>query len=276
MDALIVVVSYNDVANTVATVKSLIGQGRIVVWDNGSTDGTVERLEGLPVEVHASPTNVLWTPACNGAARKYLMDEDFILFSNNDIIYNPNVVERLIKALEDGYGIVAPTGARLGGLQDFAKRWGSRRMGHLDSLPTVRTTYLVGASMMMWKNVWETVGEFDDLMPLGADDHDYCIRAKAEQHTLGVVNSAYVNHKGHASGKHAKAVWDEWGGKSWKVFEEKWAGYYINEEEALKCHWAAHYTPKWDVGTGWLTPEERQPIWDARASVLRGSPSVPT
>ena len=260
MDTLIVVVSYNDAKNTLATVQSLQGQGRIVVWDNASTDDTVEMLDNA-VEVHVSPENVMWTPACNGAVNKFLEDEKHILFSNNDIVYRPNVVERLEQAISEGYGIVAPTGARLGGLQDFASQWGARRIGQIDSLPTVRTTYLIGASMMMSELVWDHVGEFDEDMPLGADDHDYCIRAKDAGYKLAVVNSAYVNHQGHASANIAKDEWVEWGGKSWGVFNKKWAGYFHNEEEALKCHWHAKHNPGWDYGTGWLDEQKRAAVW---------------
>ena len=265
MNTLIVVVSYNDAKNTLATVQSLQGQGRIVVWDNASTDDTVEQLDNA-VEVHVSPENVMWTPACNGAVDMFLEDEKHILFSNNDIVYRPNVVERLEQAISEGYGIVAPTGARLGGLQDFAKYWGGRRMGQLDSLPTERVAYVVGASMMVSELVWDHIGEFDEDMPLGADDHDYCIRAKDAGHSLAVVNSAYVNHKGHASANLAKEVWAEWGGKSWAVFNEKWAGYYYNEEEALKCHWHAKYNYGWDYGTGWISEGKRNAVWQSRSA----------
>jgi GT2 family glycosyltransferase len=267
MDTLIVVVSYNDAENTLATVASLIGQGRVVVWDNASTDDTVQRL-GTTVDMHVSHENVLWTPACNGAVREFIRDEKYILFSNNDIVYRPNVVERLKQAIDEGYGIVAPTGTCLGGLQDYATQWGhGRPAGIVDHLPTLRTAYLVGASMMMSEQVWDRVGEFDEDMPLGADDHDYCIRAKDAGYRLAVVNSAYVNHKGHASAKHAGDVWAEWGGKSWGVFNEKWAGYFHDEEEALKCHWSADYYEGWDYGTGWLPEEKRTVIAERRAAL---------
>lgn len=274
MDTLIAVISYNDVANTTATVESLLGQGRVVVWDNNSPDRTADILaeKDLPIEIYPSIYNILWTPACNAAVETYLRDEQYILFSNNDIVYRPGVVERLKAELDNGYDIVGPTGTCLGGLQDYATHWGKGRPAtNVDHLPTVRTTYLVGASMMMRRDVYEAVGPLCDRMPLGADDHDYCIRAKELGYKIGVVNSAYVNHKGHATGKHSPAIWKENAGESWKVFNEKWAGYYLNEEEAIKCHWGAVYHPGWDVGTGWKEPDEQAKAWESR-----GFASVPT
>jgi GT2 family glycosyltransferase len=272
MDTLAVVVSYNDWQNTMATVESLLAHARVVVWDNASTDGTVNRLRGrFPnLEIHAHDHNVLWTPACNMAIRRSLGDEDYLLVSNNDIIYRPNVLDRLKAALHrPDVGIVGPTGSALGGLQDFETHWrrpGRATAANVDHLPTVRTNFVVGAAMMLRTELWHELGPFDASMPLGADDHDYCLRAKDAGYQIQVVNSAYVNHKGHASGRHAKAVWDEWGGKSWAAFNEKWVGYFYNELEAVRCHWNPAYTPGWDYGTGWFTEEARAVVWKARGA----------
>lgn len=270
MDTLIGVVSYNDAPSTIRTVQSLLGHGRIVVWDNGSEDGTPAALErfGDEITVHAHPRNSLWTPACNGIISNYLDSEKYILLSNNDVFYRPVSVPRLREALEshDDVGIVAPSGAGLGGLQDFASNWGQRALKGMESIPNVRTNYVVGASFMFRSKLIKEIGYLDNEMPLGADDHDYCIRAKAAGYQLMVVNSAYVAHRSHSSFKHAKPIWDEWGGKSWAVFNEKWAGYYFNELEALRCHWNPVYHPGWDYGTGWLTEVERMRIWEERGA----------
>jgi GT2 family glycosyltransferase len=274
MDTLAVIVNYNDEVNLLQCVKSLYGQARIVVWDNASTDNSVLALsKKFPdVLVHRSPENVLWTPAINSAIDTYLEDEDYILVSNNDIMYHFNTVEKLRKvAARPEVGIVAPIGSALGGMQDFAHHHGK---GHqitnphsfVQDLPDLRVAYVVGASVMFRSGVYREVGPWDNEMPLGADDHDYCIRLKEHDYHIMVCQSAYVAHKGHASGQKAKSIWDEWASKSWIVFEKKWAGYFSSEEEALKCHWAAAYHPGWEKGTGWLPAEERSAIWHARTN----------
>lgn len=275
METLIAVISYNDVANTVLTVKSLLGHGRIVVWDNGSTDGTADALKarfGDKIIVHEHPVNSLWTPGCNGVISNYLEDEKYILLSNNDITYRPLSVPRLKETLDDDetVGIVAPSGAGLGGLQDFVSHWGQVSLRHIDSIPNVRANYVVGAAFMFRSKMIEEIGYLDNDMPLGADDHDYCIRAKIADYKIMVVNSAYVAHKSHSSFKHSKPIWDEWGGKSWKVFNEKWAGYYHNEEEAIKCHWGIEYHPGWDFGTGWMKEADRAAVWRERGAPYEG------
>ena len=269
MKTLIGVISYNDVVNTVRTVDSLFGHGDIVVWDNNSQDDTVVALRkkfGDRIIIHEHPVNSLWTPACNGVIANYLKGHRYILLSNNDITYRPYSVSRLEAVLdtEPSVGIVGPGGAGLGGLQDFGTHWGQRALKDVTQIPTVRANYVVGAAMMFRSKMIDEIGYLDNDMPLGADDHDYCIRAKEANYQIKVVNSAYVAHKSHATYKHSKHIWDEWGGKSWAVFNEKWAGYYYNEEEAIKCHWGCDYHPGWDKGTGWLTEEARLEIWQFR------------
>ena len=119
--------------------------------------------------------------------------------------------------------------------------------------------------MLVSRECFYDVGMLDNDMPLGADDHDYCIRAKAKGWTIWVVNSAYVDHVGHASFSKAKKTWKDAGELSWKRFNEKWDGYFYDEEEATKAHWAGTYTPGWDIGTGWLSPEEREKVYEDRA-----------
>ena len=213
----------------------------------------------------------MWTPAINGGIETYLEDEKYILVSNNDIVYHPDTVRKLrTVAARPETGMVAPIGSALGGNARLrppitGKVTGSgTRTAFVQNLPDLRVAYVVGASVMFRTDVYREVGPWDNEMPLGADDHDYCIQLKEHDYHIMVCQSAYVAHKGHASGQRAKSVWDEWAGKSWEVFNKKWAGYFSSKEEAIKCHWAAEYHPGWEKGTGWLSPEERSAVWDIR------------
>ena len=273
MDILIVVVSYNDSNNTMLTVQSLLGQGNIVVWDNASTDGTVGHLAkfGDSIRVMASKTNLLWSPAVNRAVEMFRTDEKAIVMSNNDITYRPNTMQLLFKAVNDDkkVGIAAPIGSGLGGMQDFAHWYGKGEkirdpVQYASGLPVLRVATIVGASVLIPTRVWDEIGPLDETMPLGADDHDYCIRVKQAGYTIAVQQAAYITHRSHSSYRRARQSWEEWGGKSWKAFNEKWAGYYLNEEEAIKCQWGYAYQKGWDVGTGWMGETERAAEWAKR------------
>jgi len=270
MSTLIIIVSYNDAVNTVKTVGSVLGQGRIVVWDNGSNDGTPDKLIkafGPTITVHPCEQNHLWTPAINKAVATYLEDDDdAIIMSNNDIHYYPDTIETLRAAMAPDIGLVAPIGAGLGGMQDFAHWYPEHQQPYkfAKTLPVKRVATVVGACLLVPATVWNEVGPLDPTMPLGADDHDYALRVKEAGYKVVVQQAAYVGHASHASFPKAQDVWREWGGKSWESFNTKWAGYFLNQEEAVKCQWGYAYHEGWEIGTGWLTPEERDPIWEHR------------
>jgi GT2 family glycosyltransferase len=270
VDTLAVVISYNDWKNTLTTVQTLVGQADIVVWDNASTDGTVEKL--LPfmdrITLHVNDENALWTPACNQAIQKFLGGHQFVMLSNNDISYWPTTVSRMENAFSDPtVGIVGPVGSSMGGQQDYATYWGGGKPPKdrwLAHQPTKRAGYVAGASFMFRPSLYEKLGPLDDEMPLGADDHDYCLRAKDAGYAVMICGSAYIGHQGHASARHASSEWEKWAAPSWAVFNKKWDGYFLTEKEAVTCHWNGTYTEGWDVGTGWLDEDARARIWAAR------------
>lgn len=258
MGELIVVVAYNNAYATRQCVDALLAQShlsrntRIVVWDNASRDNTQAVLSDLrdKVTVHYSEENLLWTPACNAAVEKYREDRmEAILFMNNDIMLEPNAVDEMCSTLAlTNAGATAPWGARLGGMQDQA-HWSQRMPGNAP----VRASYVVGACVMVATAAWDMVGPLDERMPLGGDDHDYCIRLKHDDWPIMVTRSTFANHLGHASSHTlgGPEAWGEWGGKSWEAFNTKWAGYYATEEEAVQGHWSSEWNPDFPKGTGW-------------------------
>jgi GT2 family glycosyltransferase len=245
------VISYNNFSYTVEAVDSLLNQTvnvAVVIWDNASPDGSAEHLKELKseqVSVVCSPENVLWTPAINRILEG--RNEPFCGFMNNDISLPHYGIERMLEiASRKEVGIVAPTGSALGGPQDFVTHHGAPddREGYCARLKPKRTTYVVGACCLLRREVWDEVGPLDESMPLGADDHDYCIRLKAAGYQIWLDERVYAKHHGHASG--SSENWNEWGGKSWEAFNKKYDGYYVSEEEATKCHWGGVYQPGWD------------------------------
>lgn len=279
-----VVISYNDTRNTYATVLSLLNQSvrtKIVVWDNASSDSTVEILEqnfGQSIIVHKSAENIYWSPAINKCLQLYYADEDVIHYSNNDITYPHESLERMIQDLYDTKaGAVGPTGSGLGGLQDYASHQYPID-GHFDKFedlyehlkyksPT-RTSSLVGACIIMKASVWKKTGPLENGTPLGADDFDYSIRLKEAGYPLFISEKAYIHHISHASAEVGAHHWENMSGKSWEFFNKKWSGYFLNETEALKCLWEHRYYPGWEIGTGWLDEDERKKVWESRGISL--------
>lgn len=244
----------------------------IILWDNNSSDGSKQVLSGITfgsnVTKVMSDKNVLWTPAINQAIETYGKDYEFIGFMNNDIILPNNAIEEMIKTASiPSVGMVGPVGIRLGGPQDYVvniNRW--KEAGRsLDDYPkqiSHRVTYLVGACIVMRKSVWDATGGLDNDMALGADDHYQSIMVKDAGYEIRVQDNTVADHVGHASG--ASIEWQRHGGPSWAAFNKKVDLYYRSEREALLCHWNGVYHPGWEVGTGWMTDDQRDAIYEYR------------
>ena len=254
-DVLAIVVAYNNWGITRSTVEHLLNQDvpvDVVVWDNASTDQTPLWLaQQQGIEYHISEQNVMWTPALNRGIEKFWNGQEYLLIMNNDINLPPHGVRKLIEqAAKPETGLCGPWGSALGGQQDFAIHYSSEPVTELQlreqlkDMPPLRTTFLMGACIMMRKAIYDEIGPFDEMMPLGADDHDYAIRVKGRGYHIYVVRNFYATHVGHASG--GSQNWEDYGGSSWAWFNEKWAGYYRTEEEAIKSHWGCEYIPGYD------------------------------
>jgi hypothetical protein len=254
---LAVVVSFGNPVLTLNAVNALVRQRgvniRIVVWDNFYADDTRDTLATkLPIRVtlHCSP-NILWSPAINAAVKQHWDGEDFLLFQNNDLtLPAPNGV-RTLKSVFELYpdaGIVAPMTPALGGPQD--------PLQCTDRSKPIRTAFVLGACTMVPYKVWTEVGPLDPEMPLGADDHDYCIRVKHAGYSIWVDPRVGAGHKGHASG--FSDTWEKYGGQSWARFNEKWGGYYATDEEACRAHWDGIYVPGFEKGTGWTEAKYKE------------------
>lgn len=271
-DTLIAVVSFNGLEETKRCIWSLNKQNPpvdYVLWDNASQDGTSQWInENADIIQHCvpSPQNVMWTPAVNMALKMFFdpQKHKFIGWMNNDIeLIDYDTVRRLVGHLQAPHcGIVAPMMPRVGGPQEPNQ--------YLETpMPTggwIVVPYVLGAFCLMRSEVWQRVGFLDENMPLGADDHDYAIRVREAGYQCRVARDVYVDHGGHVSARTdiGNQAWENWGSKSWDSFNRKWENYYLNEEEAIKCHWGTVHHPGWDTGTGWLSPEEQERIWAMR------------
>lgn len=284
------IVSYNNVSLLRNCVKSMRAQNvplKIAVWDNNSDDETKRYIETSPDIDHyvLSDENVYWTPAINALIERFGEGATYVGCMNNDITLHPGALERLQVLLDrPEVGLVAPATSNMGGPQDVVNcttheallTKGRKYIPEvIAQLEPKRVTFITGACMWMRKDVFDLVGPLDESMPLGADDHDYCMRAKEKDLQVWVAQNVLASHVGHASGKVAGArqIWDDVGGRSWAVFNDRWAGYYADEDEASRCHWGGTYYTGWDKGTGWLSTEEREAERERRQLAGGGRPT---
>lgn len=228
----VVIPSWNLKDDLIACVKSLfdssiIYQLRIVVVDNASTDGTVEALHqefGRMVEVISCEENLGFAYAVNTGARFALQaGADFILILNNDTVVDTQMVERLAKSLnqDPDVGIVGPI---VYYFEPADRVWwiGDRQLfgppltwkvspSRLGSTP-FRVSYVTGCAMLVKREVFESIGWFDEDYQMYFEDADFCQRARVAGFEILVVPQAKMWHKVSSSTRKAvpKRICYQW------------------------------------------------------------------
>ena len=113
----IVVLNWNGAEDTLRCIASLARQThpnfRILVVDNGSTDGSTERLRALGdrITLIESKENLGYTGGNNLAIREALKGEaGYVWLFNNDAVAEPDTLARLVAACEadPGIGLASP------------------------------------------------------------------------------------------------------------------------------------------------------------------------
>jgi len=190
---------------------------RVLVVDNGSTDGSVDavRAEFPWVEVLPLPENRRFAGGNNaGIAHALARGDDALMLLNNDTEADPALFERLLLALEQepDVGAVAPliyfaaparriwyAGAALVPLLGYASHRGLRALDEGQYRGVEETGYLTGCCLLATRAVWERVGALDERYFIYAEDADWCLRARALGVRLWFVPTARLWHKVSAS-----------------------------------------------------------------------------
>lgn len=186
---------------------------RIIVVDNGSTDGSASFVTTHypDVELIALPHNLGYAAGLNsGILRALAQGASYIFGLNNDVIVDKRAVSRLVEVLElhPEVGIAAPkvllysNPSRIYSLGDRIYRWlplpvGFRR-GKRDSqqYPVIMDfDYVTGCAMMIRAEVFHTIGLFDTNYFMYYEDADFCRRARDHGYRIICVGDAVVYHK---------------------------------------------------------------------------------
>jgi hypothetical protein len=219
----VVVLNWNGRADTLALLPTLercrLPEGwraRVLVVDNGSTDGSAEAIRAaLPeVEVLALAENRRFAGGNNaGITHALAGGADAVMLLNNDTEADPGMLEHLLLALDERPGAAlapliyfgAPSrriwyaGGRLVPALGWASHRGLRALDEGRYRALEETGYLTGCALLAPRAAWERVGLLDERYFIYAEDADWCLRARAAGVPLLWVPTARLWHKVSAS-----------------------------------------------------------------------------
>lgn len=207
--------NYGDARECVESVqKSVFGDFKIVIVDNHSTDGSLEKLkEECSDCIFLENEKNLGYAGGNNKGLKYFMENkgDLALILNNDTCVDRNAVKNLVDlALSlPNIGMVGPMllhysspekiQAMGGGCVNFAQACftGNYRDQNDNGrfLEPLKTNYLNGACLVIKKEAINSIGYFDEDYYLYGEETDYCKRAVNAGWELRIEPRAKVWHK---------------------------------------------------------------------------------
>lgn len=192
-----------------------------VVWDNGSTDGTVDAVRAAFPEVHAHrhPTNLGVASGRNAGASLAieLYAPEYLAFIDNDLVVTDGFIDALLAPMEADRQ-VGQTQAKLrlldrptlindgGGCRVSFWRGLTRPVGMFEvdrgQYDTPAPCISGGGAMMVRADLFSQLAGFDPAFdPVGPEDLDFSLRLQALGHVAWYTPSALAYHEvGHTYG----------------------------------------------------------------------------
>ena len=214
MSVAVVVLAYNSVSKNRAVfercLRSVLEQDypakRLVVIDNGSSDGTFDFAlrfcGGRPgCKVVRLPRNLGWAGGNNRGAL-LAKGSSYILFLNDDAyLMHRDCLTRLVARMErDGkLGSVQPVVVNRDGTLNLGGAVGLSGLPKLRTSPSSRLSFLSGAALMVRAFAFFRAGMFDESLFLYHDDLEFCWRLLALGWGIALAPDCLVFHWGSAT-----------------------------------------------------------------------------
>lgn len=176
-----------------------------ILVDNGSTDGSVEQVEGryAAVEVIRNGANLGFCEGNNRGIRRALEKEaDYIVLLNPDTRIERDCLRRLVEAGESerGLGIIGAVQLEYEG--DGFNSWTRAALkAHLDELKeperarlSIAVDWVEGACLAVKREVFDRVGLLDPIYFAFYEEIDLCRRAALGGWGVAVAPRARVHH----------------------------------------------------------------------------------
>jgi GT2 family glycosyltransferase len=207
VDVSVIIVTYNSADCIAACVGSVLAQTgvslEVIVVDNASADATLARLEGLPCRILSSGENLGFGRGNNlgfaSSSGRYI----YLLNPDAQLVGGAALAE-LCRRMDDhprwgmaGTRILAADGhAESEPATDYP---GSRHVRRDFSKLPGAIAWIMGASMLIRRELYERLGGFDPAFFLYSEETDFCLRVRELGFEIGYVPEVAVSHIGGAS-----------------------------------------------------------------------------
>ncbi|MCS6887044.1 MAG: glycosyltransferase [Chloroflexus sp.] len=244
----IIVLTWNGLAVTQRCFESLRAKTRdvpyrLIVVDNGSTDGTVEWLRTQrDVTLIANSENRGFAAGVNQGIAAAPPDHDILLLNNDTEIIEETWLSHLRAVANDhpDYGIVGclllfPNGLlqHAGTYMPKHNFWGYQIGGgepYIGQYPGIREVEgVTGACMYIRRDVIATIGGMDEAYFSYYEDTDYCLRATRAGFKIACTGGARVVHHENSSARLNNVDWWRLFSHGQRVFLSKWRDYYYRQ-----------------------------------------------
>ncbi|MEM1953506.1 glycosyltransferase family 2 protein [Meiothermus cerbereus] len=208
----VLVLNWNGWQDTVKCIESLKSltypNYEIVVLDNASTNDSVARIREVHPDVTLMETGAnLGFSGGNNVGIRYALEKGakYVWLLNNDTKVDPQALSFLVKCAEEESRI-----GLVGSILIYMDQpgriqaWGGGKVSLYSGRPWLLTSpgqpdYISGASMLIRREVLETVGLLDENYFMYWDDVDYSFRVRKAGWALAVASDSIVYHKDSAS-----------------------------------------------------------------------------
>jgi GT2 family glycosyltransferase len=243
-----IMLTRNQCEKTLRCLESLYNSGdptfEILLWDNGSEDGTGEEVQRTypTVVVHRHPENIGVAGGRNAAAR--LAEEVFkpthLVFLDNDMVVEPGFINALYQPFSKNHS-VGQTQAKLrfmhdrkiindgGGARINYLIWritpvgyGQKDVGQFDQ---IKPCISCGGAMMVRADIFRELGGFDMVFnPFGPEDLDFSLRLqKAGYQALYVPKAVAYHMVSHTYGEGYTEEYARHKSRHWLTFMRRHA-----------------------------------------------------
>ncbi|HEX4840325.1 MAG TPA: glycosyltransferase family 2 protein, partial [Rhabdochlamydiaceae bacterium] len=214
----VVILNWNGKNDTLACLTSLENQGlpfETIVVDNGSSDDSVVEIsKKFPQVILIETGKNLGYAGGNNVGIEYALKHgaDVVLLLNNDTIVDRHFIRALLNASQahPNVGIFGAYPLRMADpekIDHLGGRWNSATatfdligLGEAKGFKTQQSLdYVCGCSILIRRQVFETVGLLEPTFFLFWEEADFCMRAKKAGFEIEICDEAQLLHKVSAS-----------------------------------------------------------------------------